>query len=89
MLSIARGGDNGTRIKKYRPLVISLVRQRKEQHSLAHLYCTHKAFTYKRLRFHLIYHIIIRLSFVCESLVGVVQATAPCCCVAGAQSAVA
>ena len=38
----------GTHIDRYRSLVMSLVRQRKEQHPLAHLYCTHKAPTRKR-----------------------------------------
>ena len=43
-----RGDTLGTRIDKYSSLVMPLVRQRKEQHSLAHLYCTHKASTHKR-----------------------------------------
>ena len=42
------GETFGTRIEKYRPLVMSLVHQRKEQHSLVHLYYTHKASTHKR-----------------------------------------
>ena len=35
--SFARG-EGGTRIDRYRPLAMPLVLQRKEQHSLAHLY---------------------------------------------------
>ena len=34
--------------------------------------------SHKRLRFHLIYCAIVRLSFVCGSLVGAVQATVTC-----------
>ena len=45
--------------------------------------------SHKRLRFHLIYRTIVRLSFVWGSLVGVVQATVTCCCEAVTQSAVA
>ena len=43
-----RGDTLGTRIDKYRSLVMSLVRRQKEQHLSAHLYCTHKAPTHKR-----------------------------------------
>ena len=36
------GKTGGTRIEKYRALIMPLVRKCKEQHALAHLYFTHK-----------------------------------------------
>ena len=36
------GKTVGTRIDRYRPFVMPLVRKCKEQHALAHLYFTHK-----------------------------------------------
>ena len=43
-----QGATLGTRIDRGISLIMPLVRQRKEQHSSAHLYYTHKASTHKR-----------------------------------------